>query len=1489
MPSPLPSSFASAAAGSNQDSSKRDGGTGGEWTRSRMNGATQTFRRPSVATNAQNRESSQTTSASTPTSAAYIPANPSSNTQARNPSTSDARYSKDKLLEIFKNQRDSGSLGKNLTDFFVANWNPLEETSTTNGAIGKDNPKGAALGAEVCWDHAGQFEPLGLTELTDDEKELFSTTVNSPLKPPPSAIPKDGASGIGGRKTSFSNAYMSSPSSGRTAPRRRETADSSGNPMSPSGGGSRFFRDEPNTTTPPPALLRRKTDYRDPTKPEEKDKPRESIDTSPFGGLKRSATNPAGSLTGATPSWSTSASQTAGFSAMGAFGSFSLGPPTSQSGTTEKRPGYGSVRGESRFKGLLSKESSEDVNALARDKGATRSTTESGERAQSPWGETLKTRPSRSETNPFGEEPRAGSAALGGSQEAGSAHQGADDLGFGAFGMTPGVAGIRDLLQSRDSHDVPSHLQGLEPTSPTNTNPYQSPRGDKGGDDDVETDGSDVQRTQIPGLRALREDANAASFGGIRHAGSGLDLSAGDRSQTSSAGPGKNFPSLGGLGSVPGLGNVSGWPSSGAIGTPTRERAAFSGFGETAFSTAADMQSPTVSTLGGGGFFGSHGGLTGTGSIGRSSKMGSLFPPSMQEQMHGDAHQDASAQQAEQAISSSSAPASQHPVTSAAGLPTTSAPTSDQVSQSQSSSGAMPVAQQRTMVMPDRMRWIYRDPQGNIQGPWSGLEMHDWFKAGFFTADLQVKRLEDPDFEPLGQLVRRIGNSREPFLVPQIGIPHGPEPTTTGSQPGTAQPPFANSFPTFGTTLTAEQQNALERRKQEEQYLIAQQKELARHQALMKQMQMQSGPHVMHPQLQHHSSAHSLHSQPSFGSITSPGGYQPSPIQGPLQPPQAMPNYFDSMRPNAFPGLGPHTLGTDLGGMHGELPDLLGRLNVSRPDPYPFGAGQGAFGGRPQESSSVQPNAVATMLQERARLQQEQELYDRTHGDSIFEQQAREERLRQFHALRSQDGEFVRGPEGLPTHPAPSAVKQEDSGQQSEEKKETPESSLAKQQEEETNVTTSDEPLSLSEQVQKAAAAQKQQQQQQQQRQQQQKQAAGETATSQPTAPPPSSSPLPAPAAQRNRQNVAEALAATSRSQNQTPVETQTPSASIAPWARDLSEAPKGPSLKEIQEAEARSAAQREEMAAAARRAQLLAEQERLSQQAQQSAPALPATANWASNASGTSGANAWNKAAGGKNGPTKTLAQIQKEEEARKQRLAAANAASQAASGSPVGTVAGKRYADLASKGATTQAAPAAPTSSTASGGGGVWTTIGAGGGKPKPPPATPVAPRSASAAAATPQTANKATRPAAASRTATTGNTSTSNTNQAIEELAKWAKLSLGRGLNSNINVDDFVQQLLQLPAETEIISDSIYANSQTLDGRRFAEEFIRRRKLADKGIVESVNVAAFGGDARNQGNNSGGWSEVAKKGSSNAAARDDDHNNAPFKVVTKKKGRR
>jgi PERQ amino acid-rich with GYF domain-containing protein len=52
----------------------------------------------------------------------------------------------------------------------------------------------------------------------------------------------------------------------------------------------------------------------------------------------------------------------------------------------------------------------------------------------------------------------------------------------------------------------------------------------------------------------------------------------------------------------------------------------------------------------------------------------------------------------------------------------------------------------------------------------------------------------------------------------------------------------------------------------------------------------------------------------------------------------------------------------------------------------------------------------------------------------------------------------------------------------------------------------------------------------------------------------------------------------------------------------------------------------------------------------------------------------------------------------------------------------------------------------------------------------------------------------------------------------------------------VDEFIQMLLSFPADppasqksdvAEIIADSVYASSSTLDGRRFASEWMTRRK--------------------------------------------------------------
>jgi hypothetical protein len=93
--------------------------------------------------------------------------------------------------------------------------------------------------------------------------------------------------------------------------------------------------------------------------------------------------------------------------------------------------------------------------------------------------------------------------------------------------------------------------------------------------------------------------------------------------------------------------------------------------------------------------------------------------------------------------------------------------------------------------------------------------------------------------------------------------------------------------------------------------------------------------------------------------------------------------------------------------------------------------------------------------------------------------------------------------------------------------------------------------------------------------------------------------------------------------------------------------------------------------------------------------------------------------------------------------------------------------------------------------------------------------------------------------------------------EDFIKWCKLSL-RGLNPGVNgmctslvswlveirinvfffffflkkkkADDILQMLLDFPADdscAEIIQDMIYANSTSMDGRRFANDFMTRRK--------------------------------------------------------------
>ncbi|XP_068196771.1 GRB10-interacting GYF protein 2 [Antennarius striatus] len=59
------------------------------------------------------------------------------------------------------------------------------------------------------------------------------------------------------------------------------------------------------------------------------------------------------------------------------------------------------------------------------------------------------------------------------------------------------------------------------------------------------------------------------------------------------------------------------------------------------------------------------------------------------------------------------------------------------------------------------LKWFYKDPQGEVQGPFSNQEMTEWFQAGYFTMSLLVKRGCDEVFQPLGEIMKIWG--RVPF------------------------------------------------------------------------------------------------------------------------------------------------------------------------------------------------------------------------------------------------------------------------------------------------------------------------------------------------------------------------------------------------------------------------------------------------------------------------------------------------------------------------------------------------------------------------------------------------------------------------------------------------------------------------------------------------------------------------------------------------------
>ncbi|KAF3915581.1 hypothetical protein ABW21_db0206551 [Orbilia brochopaga] len=890
------------------------------------------------------------------------------------------------------------------------------------------------------------------------------------------------------------------------------------------------------------------------------------------------------------------------------------------------------------------------------------------------------------------------------------------------------------------------------------------------------------------------------------------------------------------------------------------------------------------------------------------------------------------------------------------------------------SSSSQPPSQRSSaghiMIMPDKITWVYKDPTGKIQGPFSGLEMHDWYKAGFFQPDLLIRRQEETEFEPLGQFIRKIGNSREPFLIPMQGpaFPPGagwqaPNPwgqNTIDAANGIVQPPFPGAFPTFGTTLTAEQQNALERRKQEEQYLMARQREfLVQQQVIAKQVAAaQHMTRMSQESLHHHPSQTSLHSTPSVGNLQSPGAFGVPPN------PATQPGGFGELR---------HTTSNP------SLEGFPSREDFSvQPFPVGFG-GPASSGPQTPQTSREQAQALERQRAQMARQfgPQQQQVYER-------QQQQRAQLLQQAigqHPQQQQIGSqgLVQGQQaGIQRDMPPYQVAAGDDAidmtqdvgfdndarpdmndtalgdeyelfqKQHELRIQLHEENLSKQQQYDPsqqaqfgyfpgqdvdyNPATGNEAQGTAASSITSISAGLGPQEQQELLQLRASAYTDEASTNEPSianeslnnhdeehdyerefpstsptatsavayelpknawgAVPQSAMPLPFPAPKSvtsPRPSTAQSVA---KSPSVGPAEI--PAASIAPWAKDLEVAPhqKGPSLKEIQENQAKQLAKAEAAALEARR-QEQAQQAALAAANASSAPSsgLPSSSTWAtsspSSSSATANANAWAKPLAKTNSGSankKTLTQIQKEEEARKQKAIAQAALPSASSPATTPVVGTARRSEWATKAAAAASVPAPGIAAPMAGG--AWTTVGAGGKKIGAPAAvTSPQPQNKTALASAPVTKN-GKKPAATTILSTSSGAGTMQ-KTAQDEFMKWSRLNL-KGLNAGVNVDDFLNMIMSFPPEVDLISDSVYQQSTTIDGRRFAEEFLRRRKLAQQGIV--VDHGHHGDD--NKGSANGGWNEVAKKGretTPSSGSGDAGMGSGSFKVVQGKKKKR
>ena len=103
--------------------------------------------------------------------------------------------------------------------------------------------------------------------------------------------------------------------------------------------------------------------------------------------------------------------------------------------------------------------------------------------------------------------------------------------------------------------------------------------------------------------------------------------------------------------------------------------------------------------------------------------------------------------------------------------------------------------------------WVYRDPNWEVQGPFSKADILDWYEGGYFPADLPIKHASSPqaDFKPLAAQINIWAAAAPPGFArqePQSSVPAAAQPVTPAQQAPVEQQPLSSA----ASGLQAQQQ-----------------------------------------------------------------------------------------------------------------------------------------------------------------------------------------------------------------------------------------------------------------------------------------------------------------------------------------------------------------------------------------------------------------------------------------------------------------------------------------------------------------------------------------------------------------------------------------------------------------------------------------------------------------------------------------------------------